>query len=222
MKEAEYLEIKVFMGQSSYYIVNFYCPNEKKLSLDTIQISDSNFLMVGDFSSISHSWGYSTIDKRGETMEDWQDKHHLILVNDPTDTPTFYSRRWHTITTPDLAFCIDDIHQNISRKVCDQLGGSDHRPVMLPIRGTKTPAHAQLPRWNYKKANRGKFETRANELTTDIVTEVKNINNVVKIYNASIARAAKESIPRGVRKDYNPYWSNKISGNTRCTHKSKR
>ncbi|CAC5398866.1 unnamed protein product [Mytilus coruscus] len=100
--------------------------------------------------------------------------------------------------------------RNISRKVCDQLGGSDHRSGILSIRGTKTSAHAKLPRWNYKKANWGKFETRANELKKDIVAEGKNINNFVKIFNASIEKAAKESIPRGVRKDYKPYWSNKI------------
>ncbi|CAG2247163.1 unnamed protein product [Mytilus edulis] len=88
---------------------------------------------------------------RRETIEYWQDEHHLILVNDPTDKPTFYSRRWHTTTTPDLAFCTDDIHQNISRKICEQLGGSDHCPVILFIRGTNTPANALLPRWNYKK-----------------------------------------------------------------------
>ena len=33
---------------------------------------------------------------------------------------------------------------------------------------------------------------------------------VVKIFNASIVKAAKESIPRGVRKDYKPYWSNEM------------
>jgi 4-hydroxyphenylpyruvate dioxygenase-like putative hemolysin len=79
--------------------------------------------MVGDFNSQSQSWGYNTIGQRGETIEDWQDEHHLILVNDPTDTPTFYSRRWHKTTTPDLAFCTDDIHKNINRNICDQLGG---------------------------------------------------------------------------------------------------
>jgi hypothetical protein len=61
--------------------------------------------------------------------------------------------------------------------------------------------HSQLPRWNYKKANWEIFETCTDELKTDIVTEGKNINNVVNIFNASIVKAAKESIPRGVRKD---------------------
>jgi hypothetical protein len=131
MEEVEYLEVKITIRESSLSIVNYYCPNDKMLSLDTIQISDSNFLMVGDFTSKSQSWGYNKIDKRGETIEDWQDEHHLILVNDTTDTHTFYSRRWHTTTTPDLAFCTDGIHKNINRNVCDQLGGSDHRPVIL-------------------------------------------------------------------------------------------
>ena len=116
MDEAEYLEIKASIGNKSYNIVNFYCPNDKKLSLDTMQIPDSSFLILGDFNSQSQSWGYNTIDKRGETIEDWQDENHLILINDPSDTPTFYSRRWHTTTTPDLAFCTDDIHQNIAEK----------------------------------------------------------------------------------------------------------
>ena len=107
---------------------------------------------------------YNTKDKRGETIEDWQDENHLILINDPSDTPTFYSRRWHTTTTPDLAFCTDDIHQNISRKVCDQLGGSDHRPVILSIAET-TSEYAQLPRWNNKKANWNMFQARTDELT---------------------------------------------------------
>ena len=39
MEEAKYLESKVTIGQSSYNIVNFYCPNDKKLSLDTKRIS---------------------------------------------------------------------------------------------------------------------------------------------------------------------------------------
>ena len=112
--------------------------------------------------------------KRGEIIEDWQDEHHLILVNDPTDTQTFNLPLAHNNNTI---------------------------PSFL-YRGTKTPINAQLPRWSYKKANWGKIETRANELKKDIVTEGKNINNVVKIRYST---QAKESIPRGVRKDYKPY-----------------
>ena len=207
MEEAEYTEVKVTIKDSTLNIVNYYCPDDKMLSLDTLQVGDSGFLITGDFNSRSQSWGYDNMDKRGEEIEEWQDEHHLILVNDPTDTPTFYSRRWHTTTTPDLAFCTDDIHRKISRRVTDQLGGSDHRPVVLTISGVEMPEQSQHPRWNYKKAKWGLFSIRTNELTSNIKTEGRNINHVVKEFNNCILQAAKECIPKGARKDYKPYWS---------------
>nr|KAG5710141.1 hypothetical protein BaRGS_006660 [Batillaria attramentaria] len=206
MEEAEYVEVKIRTKDSDISIVNYYCPNDKMLSLDTIQVPDRGFLITGDFNSQSQSWGYNTLDKRGEEIEDWQDENHLILVNDPTDPPTFYSRRWHTTTTPDLALCTEDIHKNISRTVTAQLGGSDHRPVLLTISGS-TSDPPQQPRWNYKKAKWGLFSIRTNELTKNIEVDGKNINNAIKEFNASIIQAAKEAIPRGVRKNYTPYWT---------------
>ena len=207
MEEAEYIEVKVTTKETVLNIVNFYCPNDKQLSLDTIQVPDSGFLITGDFNSQSQSWGYNTMDPRGEEIEAWQDENHLILVNDPTETPTFYSRRWHTTTTPDLAFCTDDVHQNISRKVADQLGGSDHRPIILALAGYKTPSSPQHARWNYKKARWGTFAVRTNELVHEIKVEDRNINNIVKDLNNAIIKAAKETIPRGVTKNYTPYWT---------------
>lgn len=209
MEEAEYLAVKITTKDRSFTVVNYYCPDDKMLSLDTIQVPDGGFLITGDFNSRSQSWGYNNIDRRGEEVETWQDDNHLILVNDPTDTHTFYSRRWKTTTTPDLAFCTDDIHQRIERTVKDQLGGSDHRPVILTISGETTTGHKQQPRWNYKKAKWGLFAIRTNDLTKS-PKEGKNINNVVKDFNDSILQAARECIPRGARRDYTPYWTNEL------------
>jgi hypothetical protein len=47
----------------------------------------------------------------------------------------------------------------------------------------------------HKKANWEKIETCTDELTKDIVTEGKNINNVVKIFNASIVKGANLYFP---------------------------
>lgn len=205
--EAEYIQTRITTTTCTLELVNYYCPQDKALSLDTIQVPDSNFLIAGDFNSQSQSWGYDTLDKRGEEIEAWQDEKHLILANDPTDEPTFYSRRWHSTTTPDLALCTEDIHKRLTRDVGPQLGGSDHRPVLLHISG-KPPADCpQHPRWNYKKAKWSVFGIRTNELTKDIIVEGRNINSVVRDFNASIMKAAKETIPRGVRKDYTPYWT---------------
>ena len=83
------------------------------------------------------------------------------------------------------------------------------KPCTAP-KETITTAQNQPPRWNYKKAIWNKFQARTDELTKDIRKEGKNINNVVKISNASILKAAKESIPRGVRKDYKPHSCDEI------------
>jgi ribonuclease HI len=209
MEGAEYQMIRAKLKDTELHILNFYCPNDRPLSLDSIEVPDTGFIAVGDFNSHSQSWGYSHMDSRGEEVEDWQDDHHLVLVNSPSDTPTFYSRRWRTTSTPDLAFCTDDVHSGIEREVGDQLGGSDHRPVFLAL--NQNTVRSPVPtRWNYKKAKWGLFRHRTNVLTKDLQVHGRDINNVVRELNGCILQAAKESIPRGARKEYKPYWSNQL------------
>ena len=206
---AEYQKIRVKLNDTELQILNFYCPNDRPLSLDTIEVPDSNFLAVGDFNSHSQSWGYDHMDRRGEEVEDWQDDHHLSLINSPNDSATFYSRRWRTTSSPDLAFCTGDIHGNVTREVGDQLGGSDHRPVFLAVDKNTTTTYI-APRWNYKKAKWKLFSHRTNVLTKDLQVQGRDINNVVREFNSYILQAARECIPRGARKDYKPYWSNQL------------
>ncbi|KAK7101835.1 hypothetical protein V1264_020159 [Littorina saxatilis] len=209
MEDSEYQVIRIQTKTSEFHLVNFYCPNDRHLALDTIPAKASNFIVVGDFNSHSQSWGYDHLDRRGEEVENWQDDKGLILLNSPFDCPTFYSRRWHTTSTPDLAFCTEDMHQLTSREVGEQLGGSDHRPVFLTL-GMESCTEASFPRWNYKRANWFLFRHRTSELTKDIRVEGRDINMVAKDFNMSILRAARESIPRGARRDYKPYWSNEL------------
>jgi hypothetical protein len=92
--------------------------------MDTIQINNGGFLITGDFNNQTQHWGYDTLDKRGEETETWQDENHLILINDPSDESTFYSRCCHsTTTTPDLALCKEDVHKRINKKAGPQLAG---------------------------------------------------------------------------------------------------
>ena len=57
----------------------------------------------------------------------------MVLINDPDDPPTFYSQRWMTTSTLDLAFASGNLANKIQRNVTTQLGGSDHRPVLLTM-----------------------------------------------------------------------------------------
>ena len=76
-------------------------------------------------------------------MEDWQVESKLLLLNDPEDPPTFYSRRWRTTSTPDLAFATDDLSKKTTRRVLNQLGGSDHRPVKLAVNSQYRPQNSK-------------------------------------------------------------------------------
>ena len=124
----------------------------------------------------------------------------------PPDQPTFYSRRWHTTSTPDIALCTEDLHGSIRREVDEQLGGNNHRPVFLQLNlGSST--EATFPRWNYKNANWTFFKHRTSTLSMDITVQSRDINMVAKDFNSSILKAAQETIPRGSRRNYRPYWS---------------
>ena len=209
MNDAEYQLIHIETNDTKLDLMNYYCPNDLPLKLDTIHVTET-FLACGDFNSHSQSWGYDHIDHRGEEIENWQDENNLLLINHPSDAPTFYSRSWHTTSTPDLAFCTGNLHGKITRSVGDQLGGSDHRPIYLQLQGTSVHENKIPPRWNYKKANWMLYKHRTSILASQIETKDRDINNIVKDFNACILKAAKEAIPRGARRNYKPYWTSEL------------
>ena len=209
MEGAEYHKIKIKVHDSDLEILNYYCPNDRPLSLDTVEVPTTNFIAVGDFNSHSQSWGYDHMDGRGEEVETWQDDHQLMLINSPSDTPTLYSKRWHTPSTPDLAFTTEDLQGKVTRTVGKHTA-SDHKPVLLTIEKKIAQESSRVPRWNYKKAKWRLFNHRTNELTKDIQVQGRDINNVVSEMNRMILKAAHECIPRGAQKDYKPYWNNQL------------
>ena len=131
--DSEYQVLDIKADAAHIQLVNFYCPNNKPLSLDTISTEVSNFIIVGDFNSHSRTRGYQHMDRRGEEVENWQDENRLLSINSPSDQPTFYSRQWQTTSTPDIGPCTEDLHGSIRREVGEQLGGSDHRPMFLKL-----------------------------------------------------------------------------------------
>jgi hypothetical protein len=80
-------------------------------------------------------------------------ENQLVLINQPDDEHTFYSRAWRSNSSPDLAIATDDIQKISHWKVCTQLGGSDHKPVILTTGRQAKPEEEHLPpSWNYKRA----------------------------------------------------------------------
>ena len=146
-------------------------------------------------------------------MEDWQIENNMLLLNDPEDPPTFFSRRWISTSTPDLAFATEDLSRKTNRKVLSQLAGSDHRPVLLSINLQYRPSNPKtFPRWNYKKADWVMFSRLTNEYCKTVKADHFNINKATDSLNQSVLRAASETIPRGARKNYRPYWTEELQG----------
>ena len=82
-----------------------------------------------------------------------------------------------------------------------QLGGSDHKSVIISIKGQTQSHRNKLPAsWNYKK-NQVDRKTAALELP-----EI-NITNSVALFNKAVLEAAKMFILRGRRRDSQPFWT---------------
>ena len=210
-QQAEIHGVEIILDNKKITLFNLYCPDDKDLSLQAMNLPTENCIVVGDFNSHSTSWGYNESNRRGDEVEDWQIENNILLINDPDDTPTFFSRRWLSTTTPDLAFATDDIAKITSRKVQHQLAGSDHRPVLLTVNINYRPSKpTTLPRWNYQKANWVKFAAHSDELCRSAKSDDYNINRECKSINDAILEAASKSIPRGARKNYKPYWTEEL------------
>ena len=192
-------------------IFNIYCPPDRDLSLDLIHPQESRCIILGDFNSHSEAWGYEEADRRGEEVEDWQVDNGLVLLNDPDDPPTFFSRRLLSSTTPDLAFATNDLPRIAPRTVLSQLGGSDHKPIKISLDlQHRTQKTSTFPRWNYKKANWERFSKLADQFTQRISNKRQNLNTNIKAFNQAVLKAAQQSIPRGARKNYKPYWTEEL------------
>ena len=131
----EYLGVKLVLAGTPVTVFNIYSPPDKQIQLHNIKVEPQSWIITGDFNSHSPSWGYGQLNSKGEEVENWIAENLLILINKPDDPDTFYSRIWRTTSTPDLAIATDDIQGIAEREVSSQLGGSDHRPVIISIKG---------------------------------------------------------------------------------------
>ena len=209
--DTEYIIVKLILPDRNLTICNLYSPPNKAINLQILQPNSEDWMIVGDFNSHSPSWGYPSLDTKGEEVEHWIASNCVVLINTPTDPPTFYSRVWKTTSTPDIAIATDNIQKIAKREVSEQLGGSDHKPVILTLaKQVNTSAGKMPPNWNYKRAD----WKRLGELTdiyTQLITFSKHsVNKNASNFNSAVLKAAKESIPRGRRHDYKLYWNNTL------------
>ena len=163
-EDTEVLGIKLILEGNPLSIYNLYSPPPKALRLHAIQPEEERWILMGDFNSYSPSWGYPDLDAKGDEVEDWIITNQMVLINRPDEPHTYYSRAWRKTSCPDIAIATDDVAQTTKRHVEQQLGGSDHKPVLLVMKQDLREAGRKLfPSWNYKRANWPEFRKKADE-----------------------------------------------------------
>ena len=207
-EDTEVLGIKLILEGNPLSIYNLYSPPPKALRLHAIKPEEERWIIMGDFNSHSPSWGYPDLDAKGDEVEDWIITSQMVLINRPDEPHTYYSRAWRKTSCPDIAIATDDVAKTTKRHVEQQLGGSDHKPVLLAIKqDLREAGRKPFPSWNYKRANWPEFRKKADENCRNQMMEQHHLNGKVKLFTEAILSAAKETIPRGRRRDYIPGWN---------------
>ena len=135
----------------------------------------------------------------------------MVLINHPDDPHTYYFRAWRTTSCPDHAIATNNVAKITRHHVEQQLGGSDHKPVILHIKQDSQPTNIkQCPSWNYKKANWTEFQANADQYCKDLDLGQQHLKNKVKLFTTVIFTAATETIPRGRRRNYIPLWNEQL------------
>ena len=117
------------------------------------------FLLLGDFNAHSPMWGRGVTipNGRGEHIERFLTANQLVLLNKGDNT--HFSLAHNTETAIDLSICSPQIGVMFDWSVDGDIYHSDHYPIKL--QATFSPSNdsigSSVPRWNFKKADWGKF-----------------------------------------------------------------
>ena len=131
-------------------ITSIYIPPPAKLTFspDFFDMNQNN-IIIGDFNSHNHLWGYRDDNENGLFIEEWISTNNH-LTHDSKLPNTFNSGRWKQGYNPDLACVSQKIRDICHRRVYDHISRSQHRPHGVAINphdhpfGTAFPPPLQL------------------------------------------------------------------------------
>ena len=103
-----------------------------------------------------------------------------------------------------------DTNSSLPCPVCSVLGNfpkSQHRPTIIyhPALIEYTPI-SPLPRWNFNKGDRERFHGVTKNMYDDLLSQESDINSCYAAFQKKLLKTVKDTIPRGVWKNYIPKW----------------
>ena len=204
-------KISFWVAGKQYTAHNIYwSPNSTKSDLNFTDTLFTRTLLAGDLNAHSPSWGYKDYNPRGKEVESLCNGSNLILMQNAESKPTLLHRASGATTRPDLTMISADIVDICQVTVMDDIGGSDHRPILTTItHTTQKQTRNRTTLWNFRKANWTRYQTAALSGLKG-VDETKDINTVYNQIQQAILSAARKTIPRGNRKQYKPFWNKEL------------
>ena len=125
------------------------------------------------------------------------------------DTFSFFSGRWNTGTSPDLAFLSADLDSlQLDRRTSGKLPKFQHRPLLIMVSKNLTPVPSEpYRRWNFRKANWEQYSLITNKLSQDLLPpDTSSVDEAYEDFCSTIFAAAEISITRGRKNNYRPRW----------------
>ena len=105
---------------------------------------NQNNIIIGDFNSHNHLWGYRDDDENGLFLEEWISTNNLHITHDSKLQNTFNSGRWKRGYNPALACVSQNIRDICHRRVYDHIPRSQHRHLVGLRSTSRSPLRSSL------------------------------------------------------------------------------
>ena len=194
----ESTSFRIRMDKSTWVtITNVYVPpahskgQEIRFTPDAIPTHDSS-IICGDFNGHSVLWDkIQPTDTRGEKVIDWILDNNLEVMNSGEETRHNKSVVEATGSTPDISLCGKAWHGKCTWSVGEDLGGSDHLPILVTLNNSvmHQSIHRKNARWKDKGVDWAKFTEALEELQSEINTQEGSMSSVVNQFTEMMTNA---------------------------------
>ena len=210
-RPADFHKITIWHNGSKYTIYNVYNPPWNHLNFNSIpDIIFSKSVIAGDFNGHSPQWGYKDYNHTGKAIEELCRTTNLSVLQDENSPPTLLFRVNNKTYRPDLTMVSSDLLHRHSIDVLNGVG-SDHRPILTSLHSKKKKKYRRKTKWNFKKAKWNAYQDKSDQLLKAVIEEDHNsVDSLCDGITKAIIDAANETIPRGCRAHFKPFWSNEL------------
>ena len=151
----------IWFGDRKVKVYNIYSPPKETFTFSATETIFKNTILFGDFNAHSPLWGYSDYNPSGLNVENLCLSTNLVCLQDENSPPTLLHKAHGTEHRPDLTLVSADLQSISSTEVLKDIS-SDHLPTLLKLEIAKPQGERKRKtRWNFKRANWNKFQTKS-------------------------------------------------------------